>query len=75
VEHLVAALEKVPKTPILINMVARRVRQLHRGFRPYVKREGPSEPAVDIALREIAEGKMTSEITFDALAEAPAAES
>ena len=49
-------------------MVSKRVRQLNAGFRPYVKRQGPDEENMDIALREIAEGKMIAEIDFSAAA-------
>ena len=58
------ARQKVPSTPLLVNMVSRRVRQLIAGMRPYVKPSGPNEEKVDIALREIAEGKLTAEIGF-----------
>ncbi len=50
--------------PVLINMVSKRVRQLNTGFRPYVKPQSPNEEKVDIALREIAEGKLIAEIDF-----------
>ena len=50
--------------PLLVNMISRRVRQLIAGMRPYVKPATPNEEKVDIALREIAEGKLTAEIGF-----------
>jgi DNA-directed RNA polymerase subunit omega len=55
---------RVPSTPVLINMVSKRVRQLNAGFRPYVRPESVDEEKVDIALREIAEGKLIAEIDF-----------
>lgn len=58
------AKQKVVSVPLLINMVSRRVRQLNAGMRPYLKPESPHEEKVDIALREIVEGKLTAEIGF-----------
>jgi DNA-directed RNA polymerase subunit omega len=55
---------KVPSVPLLTNMVSRRVRQLIAGMRPYVKPKSRNEEFVDIALREIAEGKLTAEMGF-----------
>lgn len=55
---------RVTSVPVLINMVSKRVRQLNAGFRPYVKPKSPDEEKVDIALREIAEGKLTCELDF-----------
>ena len=63
------ALVQIPNTPVLINAVSMRVKQLHAGFRPYIKPERGEEPE-DIALREIAEGKLTVEIDFSAVASA-----
>ena len=57
---------KVPSIPILINMVSKRVAQLNAGFRPYVKPTGPDEEKLDLALREISEGKIIAEIDFAA---------
>lgn len=55
------ALEKVGNPNILINLVARRVRQLNSGAgplsRPLISNGHNLEP-VDIALREIIEGKL-----------------
>jgi DNA-directed RNA polymerase subunit omega len=61
---LEAAKARVPSVPVLINMISKRVRQLNSGFRPYVKPESPDEEKVDIALREVAEGKLIAEIDF-----------
>lgn len=64
-EELIArAKERVPSIPVLINMLAKRVRQLNAGFRPYVKPASPDEEKVDIALREIADGVLVAEMSF-----------
>ena len=59
--HLVEkASEIVPDTPLLINMVSKRVRQLNNGrspLIPMIERMG----AADIALTEIIEGKIVLE--------------
>jgi len=52
-----AAKERVPNIPVLINMVSLRVRQLNNGERPLVK-PTVGEEKIDIALREIADGKL-----------------
>jgi len=52
-----AAKERIANVPILINMVSKRVCQLNSGDRPYVKPK-VGEEKVDIALREIADGKL-----------------
>ena len=65
-ELLEKAKIRVPSLPVLINMVSKRVRQLNTGFRPYVKPSKPDEEKVDIALREIAEGKLIAEMDFTA---------
>ena len=59
-----AAKARVPSTPVLVNMLSKRVRQLNAGFRPYIKPESPDEEKVDTAMREIAEGKLIAEIDF-----------
>lgn len=66
IELLESAKARVPSVPVLINMVSKRVRQLNAGFRPYVKPESPDEEKLDLALREIAEGKLIAEIDFEA---------
>ncbi len=63
-KHLEAAKDRIPNVPLLINVVARRVRQLIRGQRPLLKPDTPQTPFLDIALKEIAEGKLTAEIAF-----------
>lgn len=60
-DYLQAALKVIDEPTILINVVSRRVKQLKRGTRPLV--ESLEKLAhEDIALREIAEGKITYEL-------------
>ena len=62
--ELVQAASKVITSPqILVNMVSRRVRQLTLGHRPLVVC-APGLREADIALTEIATGKLTFESTF-----------
>jgi len=63
-QYLENAKDRIPNIPLLINVIARRVRQLNRGQRPLLKPDTPQTPNLDIALREIAEGKLTAEIAF-----------
>jgi DNA-directed RNA polymerase subunit omega len=63
-ELLDQAKARVPSTPVLVNMISKRVRQLIAGMRPYVKPSSPNEDKLDIALREIAEGKIIAEMEF-----------
>lgn len=58
---------RVSSVPILVNMVSKRVKQLNMGMRPYVKPLDPNEDKLDIALREIGEGKLIAEVDFDAI--------
>jgi DNA-directed RNA polymerase subunit omega len=72
--ELVQAASKVITNPqILVNMVSRRVRQLTLGHRPLVEC-APGLREADIALTEIANGKLTFELTSgqNGTAEAPA---
>ena len=72
-ELIEKAKQKVTSVPLLVNIVSRRVRQLNAGMRPYLKPNSPNEEKVDIALREIVEGKLTAEIGFfDPSGSAPA---
>ena len=66
ISYLELAKERVANVPLLINMASRRVRQLVQGQRPLVKPDAPHMPHLDIALKEIAEGKLTAEITYTA---------
>jgi DNA-directed RNA polymerase subunit omega len=74
VDYLEAARERISNVPLLINVVSRRVRQLNQGHRPLVKPDNAHMPNMDIALKEIAEGKLTAEIAFAADEEAPPAD-
>jgi DNA-directed RNA polymerase subunit K/omega len=68
-----AASEVITNKQILVNVVSRRVRQLLLGHRPLVE-YAPGLREADIALTEIASGKLTFESTFgqNGTAEAPA---
>jgi DNA-directed RNA polymerase subunit omega len=63
VELVKAASEVVHVQQILVNMVSRRVRQLALGHRPLVE-FAPGLGHADIALTEIATGKLTFESTL-----------
>lgn len=60
-EYLQAARAVIPDPYILINAVSRRVKQLRRGARPLVESLEKLN-AEDIALREIAEGRIGYEL-------------
>jgi DNA-directed RNA polymerase subunit K/omega len=66
-----AANEVVTNQQILVNMVSRRVRQLCLGHRPLVE-HAPGLGHADIALTEIASGKLTFESTFGQNGKVPA---
>ncbi|MFO7936878.1 MAG: DNA-directed RNA polymerase subunit omega [Kiritimatiellia bacterium] len=70
IELIEKAKARVPSVPVLVNLVSKRVDQLNRGERPFVKPLSPEEDRADLALREIAEGLIVSEIDFDAIARA-----
>jgi len=59
-----AAAEIIPNSKILVNMVSQRVRQLCLGHRPMVEFV-PGLGHADIALSEIAAGKLTFEATLN----------
>jgi len=59
-ELLEAAAKVIPNTMVLINVVSRRVRQINQGHRPLVGGTEKLNP-MDIALKEIAEGKVKFE--------------
>jgi DNA-directed RNA polymerase omega subunit len=67
-ELVKSAKQRMPNVPLLINVVAKRVRQLNSGMPPYVRPKSRDEEKVDIALREITEGKLTAEIDYAAAA-------
>jgi len=58
-----AASEVIPNPKILVNMVSQRVRQLCLGHRPMIEFV-PGLGHADIALSEIAAGKLSFESTF-----------
>ena len=58
-----AAIEVVHNQQILVNIVSRRVRQLTLGHRPLVEFV-PGMGHADVALTEIAKGKLAFESTF-----------
>ncbi len=62
--YLDLAKARIENVPLLINMVSRRVRQLNQGQRPLVKPDDHHQSNMDIALKEIAEGKLASESTY-----------
>jgi DNA-directed RNA polymerase subunit omega len=74
-KYLDEAKARVPSVPVLVNMVSKRVKQLNSGFRPYVKPQSQDEEKIDIALREIAEGKLIAEMDFTGIASAGKEES
>ena len=59
-ELVQAALAKTENPQILINMVSKRVRQLGQGMRPLIYVE-PRMTFMDVALKEIADGKLAYE--------------
>jgi DNA-directed RNA polymerase subunit omega len=59
-----AAAEVIPNPKILVNVVSRRVRQLCLGHRPMVEFV-PGLGHADIALSEIAAGKLTFELILN----------
>ena len=70
VELLKKAHERVPSVPVLVNLISKREKQLIAGDKPLVRPLNSDEDKVDTALREVAEGKLISEIDFDAIARA-----
>ena len=70
-ELVEAAAKVVHSQQILVNMVSRRVRQLTLGHRPLVEFV-PGLGHADIALSEIAAGKLTFESTFGQNGNTPA---
>ena len=62
--------EKIPSVPVLVNLISKRERELIAGAKPLVKPISLDEDKCDMALREVAEGKLVAEIDFDAIAKA-----
>ena len=67
---LKAAHEKIQSVPVLVNLISKRERELINGAKPLVKPDSLDVDKCDIALREVAEGKLIAEIDFDAIAKA-----
>ena len=70
IEFLKKAHERVPSVPVLVNLISKREKQLIAGEKSLVMPRSAEEDKVDTALREVAEGKLISEIDFDAIARA-----
>ena len=70
-ELITAASNVVRNPPILVNMVSRRVRQLSLGHRPLVE-FAPGLGHADIALTEIANGKLEFETNSEESGNRPA---
>ena len=69
-EILKKAHEKIPSVPVLVNLISKRERELINGAKPLVRPDSLDDDKCDIALREVAEGKLIAEIDFDAIAKA-----
>ena len=69
-ELLKKAHEMIPSVPVLVNLISKRERELINGAKPLIKPESLDVDKCDIALQEVAEGKLVAEIDFDAIAKA-----
>ena len=69
-ELLKKAHEKIPSVPVLVNLISKRERELINGAKPLIKPESLDVDKCDIALAEVAQGKLIAEIDFDAIAKA-----
>ena len=82
-ELLKKAHEKVPSVPVLVNLISKRERELINGAKPLVNpttlltdedraknRTALDIDKCDVALAEVAQGKLIAEIDFDAIARA-----
>ena len=69
-ELLKKAHERIPSVPVLVNLVSKRERELVNGAKPLIKPATLDTDKCDIALQEIAEGKLIAEVDFDAIAKA-----
>ena len=69
-ELLKKAHEKIQSVPLLVNLISERERELINGAKPLVRPTSLDEDKCDIALREVAEGKLIAEIDFDSIAKA-----
>ena len=82
-ELLKRAHAKIASVPVLVNLVSRRERELVNGAKPLINpttlltdddrrhnRTALDVDKCDVALAEVAEGKLIAEIDFDAIAKA-----
>ena len=69
-ELLKKAHEKIASVPVLVNLISKRERELINGAKPLIKPTSLDVDKCDIALQEVAEGKLIAEIDFDAIAKA-----
>ena len=69
-ELLKKAHEKIPSVPVLVNLISKREKELINGAKPLIKPKSLDVDKCDIALQEVAEGKLIAEIDFDAIARA-----
>ena len=69
-ELLKKAHEKIPSVPVRVNLISKRERELINGAKPLIRPESLDVDKCDIALQEVAEGKLLAEIDFDAIAKA-----
>ena len=80
-ELLKKAHERIQSVPVLVNLISRRERELINGAKPLINpttllteediknsRSALDLDKCDIALAEVAEGKLIAEIDFDAIA-------
>ena len=63
-EYMDKAQEKITNTPMLVNLISYRTRQLNAGARPMVKKDHAEQDNSDIVLKEIVEGLLTVEMAF-----------
>ncbi len=61
-KYLEKAKERMPNIPLLVNVVSKRVRQLNAGARPLIKPDTLDMDYLDLALKEIGEGKLSAEL-------------
>lgn len=73
-KYLEAASQRIANPELLVNLVSRRVRQLAQGHRPLTQTD-PRMDHAEIALKEIAEGKLGYEMVSDNHVEPVATES
>ena len=65
-KYMDSALQRINSPELLVNIVSRRVRQLTQGHRPLTLTD-PKMDFMEIALKEITEGKISYEMNADAV--------